>query len=612
MENLFPFILIVIISSYLTVIFNKKIEETLPFTNLSIIIVIYFFGLFNHLELGYYFVVSAAILCAGLLAFNYTKIDLHKIFTVGFIFFFIIFALAMFINKYTFANTWDEAAHWLLTVKNMYILDKLSTVPQSNILYRDYPPGSALFHYFWARNLKVFLENSSYISMMVLIGSFLCSTLKNYSFGDWKKLLLIYPILFFTPLTFYSYAYTGLFVEPLLGILFGYTLFIYFSQKLNIFTILTISLTFFVLVITKSTGIIFASLCIIIIVMDMLLIKKNYMWFRFKDNESLSMRLSSLFMLLVPFFANSTWKNNLAQNNIPKTFDLDIKKVWSDLVIHPQQLPSYKLDGIRHFLQSFFNFDASWSAELYINVFRVSYIAWILVFLILAYLVWHLYLKNKSILLLFAALMITNIIYTFSTLVLAMTSFSEGEISRMFAANRYSLAFFLAIYFIVISLLIEHGVNKKWGKQLSYIFIILFLLFNMNNLKLLNPTIRHNPSIDRENRRLLNTSLLSYMEDGNSLLEFYGGTDYLLLDACPIKITIVNEYYKDFDYFVDYHSGFDYVYFASLYSSVETEDWKTKFGYLFLDRDTIYDHALYKVVYDDEGVHLQFITKMND
>lgn len=52
MQSLIPIIIIIVYSTMLSIVFKKRIEQTIPISVVEIVLVIYLTGMFNNLKLG--------------------------------------------------------------------------------------------------------------------------------------------------------------------------------------------------------------------------------------------------------------------------------------------------------------------------------------------------------------------------------------------------------------------------------------------------------------------------------------------------------------------------------------------------------------------------------
>ena len=119
------FLLMINSSTFYSIIFNKKIEQTLFLTVFSYIVILFIFGIFNVLSVGYYL-----ILCLNAIAliFNIYKLiknrDLFKnILTPGLLFFTLTYLFILYISIGRQVSVGDEFSHWGTKVKNMYYLN---------------------------------------------------------------------------------------------------------------------------------------------------------------------------------------------------------------------------------------------------------------------------------------------------------------------------------------------------------------------------------------------------------------------------------------------------------------------------------------------------------
>src|SRR6266511_4436528 len=157
--------LILGLSLSIAVIFRRKIEECIPVVVLSISTILFLSGMLNSLLVGLYIIWALSLISLLYFIINYRKISLIDIATSGLLYFVGIFAISLLWHRYRVVKTWDELAQWALTVKNSFELDKFATVIESNAIYRDYPPASGLFHYFWMKVGNLFIDSRLYISM---------------------------------------------------------------------------------------------------------------------------------------------------------------------------------------------------------------------------------------------------------------------------------------------------------------------------------------------------------------------------------------------------------------------------------------------------------------
>lgn len=169
---------------------NKKIElqvEFIPIVTISMITVILFFGgLLNILLLTSYSILGLGIYLFLRSIILNNKKEILKLFdsfyTPGILIYIIATAYFIFILKDQRLIDYDNFSHWGLIVKSMIIEDSLPNFENIMIQFSSYPPGTALFIYFFCRIVGA-SEGLALIGQMVII---LSSILTLFSFSSYK------------------------------------------------------------------------------------------------------------------------------------------------------------------------------------------------------------------------------------------------------------------------------------------------------------------------------------------------------------------------------------------------------------------------------------------
>ena len=164
-----------------------------------------------------------------------------------------------------------------LFVKNIYLLDGLSGHPDAFVTFNDYPPAASLFEFLFTFFSHQFNEGSIYLGLYVLCFTLQIQLFVNVKWKNIYKIILNTLLILILPTVFMKEFYTIIYVDALLGILFAYILISYFFIEENKLGLLNIGLSFFILVLTKPSGLGLAGIAFLIIVADVLLnkYKKN-------------------------------------------------------------------------------------------------------------------------------------------------------------------------------------------------------------------------------------------------------------------------------------------------------------------------------------------------
>ena len=216
-------------------LYNKSIEETLSTSILSIVFFLYWFVVFDFLDLGLkILIISTSILTPICLFLKRSHIN--RLLSIGVLTYIaLVFIVAIMFKDY-FIYMWDDLSHWGLTAKDMYF--KNSIVKRD---YNDYPIGIRLFQYFILKIYGNYNEGVLLTYFYIIYFSFVVYPLKNISFRSinnclitllYSILALLLPMFFiifdnFSPFKIYRF----LMVDLLLGLTFGFAIYIVLLKK---------------------------------------------------------------------------------------------------------------------------------------------------------------------------------------------------------------------------------------------------------------------------------------------------------------------------------------------------------------------------------------------
>lgn len=322
------------------VIFNKRYEQVAPFSILLIIIILYVFYIFDLLKWGFWGIIILTFMSGFYVLFkyiknlNYRKKYFDNFFTPGFLIFILCSIVFYFITKNNYVMYFDELRLWAAYPKALFSFEKL-VISTNEIFTTTYYPGMPLFQYFVAKCGNHFIESELYFSYAVVGLSFLIPFTKNI---NWKSYYLIIPcflLLFIFPLIFANngydmlYYYRTLFIDPMIGLSFGYSL--YLSTKKLIdskFDYMLFCLSLSSVILFKVVGIVLATIVVGSFMFNQLfvhktikikLIRKNYKnWLLF------------IIPLIVIFLAFFSWQfcskiNSINLDPSSNTYGLSIK-----------------------------------------------------------------------------------------------------------------------------------------------------------------------------------------------------------------------------------------------------------------------------------------------
>ena len=234
MISIIVFPLVVMAGSiFAGVFFRRKFGETIPCSMMGIILLLYLCGGFGFLKAGVYVVLSAA---GALLVLSVGRLVREKRFG-GWIrgefgwesqFFLLIYAVLVILNSGRVAWYTDEISHWMDCVKAMSQIDDFAAnAVLSHSLFPSYPPGMALFQYFFQKlheildGTAVFCEWRPYVAFQLFAFALFFPCL-----GKLKYYKLAKPVLFgcamLVPLVMYpGFFFSSVLIDPMIGVMAG-------------------------------------------------------------------------------------------------------------------------------------------------------------------------------------------------------------------------------------------------------------------------------------------------------------------------------------------------------------------------------------------------------
>ena len=259
---------VLIIACTLSLVFKKRIENTLAPAMISVSLVIYLVGMFLPLSAGVYLVMALSI-CSLLYCIIFFVKDRASyeayIFTSGFAFFLfcVVFFALTGIGRGLYRSA--DLNTWGYLVKKMHYYDSLHIADGAG----SYPRATMLLNYFitktwigFSEGMMLFSQNLFTVSLLL---PFFCFVRKNNR--ALKNMILGISILLL-PLVVNDSTYASLFPDSLLGILFGYCIikaYELYVEKNN-FSCIELLLGLYSLCLTKRLGVSLAAIVVFIYV----------------------------------------------------------------------------------------------------------------------------------------------------------------------------------------------------------------------------------------------------------------------------------------------------------------------------------------------------------
>lgn len=349
---LMPFLILYVVllsgSTLCCTLFPCRFEDILPLTCITIVLILFPFGLFGWLSGGVYFIL---ILSAAAYLFSFFSLykkhgpkDFAKrLFTPAF-FLFALLSLALAIVNYgRMLLAWDDFSHWGDVVKVMTTMDVMSTAPCSNSLFKEYPPGMALFQYFLQKLILLFVpggcftEYPLFFSYQLFFFALLFPFFKKLNFKNILSYIVLL-LLFLCPLAFFKDMYSQLKIDPFLAAVFACALaFIFSCRKPRPLHYTSVFLYLSLLVLSKSSGLMLAVMASLAFILAQF------------SCSTLSGRRKLLYSggcILSVFLPYVLWEFSIRLNHAEKAFDLmnDVASAASG---------SYRMEAFKRYIMAF-------------------------------------------------------------------------------------------------------------------------------------------------------------------------------------------------------------------------------------------------------------------
>lgn len=309
--------------------FEQKFEMAIITAHCAIISVLFIFYVLNILNIGFYLVCSLfgiGVFCGiyKSIRFNKVKSTLKLVWRpAAMIYFMLLFFVYLTVRMNT-VNLIDELHLWGALPKILFIQNGRLQLENTMLLgFQDYIPGMSLWLFFLERLNGQFSEALLYFGYAALGGAMLlpmCERISDYK--KWYVVPIISIIMYLLPLTFYnsiyndwSIYYKSLHVDAILGLTLCYVTWILQKKPWkSLISMTQFSLGLTILVLIKSSGIVFA----IILTVSMLF------YLNFVEKMIFKKRL---FWIVLPFVAYVSWRVCLTIYGVEETVAYSIKEI---------------------------------------------------------------------------------------------------------------------------------------------------------------------------------------------------------------------------------------------------------------------------------------------
>jgi hypothetical protein len=274
----------------LSYLIRSSLLISMPTAVFGITAVLYTFGIFNLLLVGFWVVLAgialATLISVALLIKEKELLPhLKSLLSPGLAIFVSLALFSFLLTRGMQLSSWDEFSHWGTIVKATFLFDAVGPYNPVELGFRSYPPSLSLFEYFVTKLGGAWLEGNIFWAYQLIIWSLFTPFFAQLTWRRWGQLFVILPLVFVAPLAFFNSLNVTL-IDPLLGMLFGYALAItYVGNILQWRLALHVGLAIFMLTLAKDAGTFMAALVVVLYLVRLLAAKKinpdEWSWKRF-------------------------------------------------------------------------------------------------------------------------------------------------------------------------------------------------------------------------------------------------------------------------------------------------------------------------------------------
>ncbi len=264
--------LFIICFSILIVLNTKKdtISEIIPSVFLSVMVFLYPFYYVNRLHWGRIAIIVAFIALALISVYRLIRKRSISVKELGFIpvagYLFVLLVIIL-MTKDNYVWLWDSTRLWGAAPKALFYTESLQLGPNALVypFMQSYPPGMPLLVYFIESFNNSFSEWQIYLVYGAFVSSLMLPALKSitrktiYTLPVMCLFILIIPCIVTSNGDDYSFFYNSLFIDSVLGALFGYGIYIATQTDYrDLYSTYRLAIVLFALALLKDTGTLFA------------------------------------------------------------------------------------------------------------------------------------------------------------------------------------------------------------------------------------------------------------------------------------------------------------------------------------------------------------------
>ncbi len=477
---LLPYIVFVFGSAFWAKILKKKIVQVLPFYLMASALIVYIFGLFHQLWLGYYFVAIASVVSEILLLIWYMrKKKLSQLLKEQCDYSFWImsgtYLLVFVLNINRIPSWWDDYMHWAPFAEETYRIKDFYAYSPVITIHRDYPPIITVYRVFWTFLAGGFNDAYLYMANVFFIYSLLMAFLPKVSKKDVAKnsilsfiiliSFLVVPIIVQSETETFTHT---LYVDVLLALITAFSLAqTRQEKKFGISYLVKMSIAFSFLMLLKQISPFFIFFVITYAIVRIIVTQK----------EKLRKISILLFALILPCVLMLAWRSVVKAVGAESQFSvLELVSETKDLIFAGNSaLDQLKRDVINLYLDN-----SAYEKPL---VFGLRYIPLILVTIVGTIYCAKYKKNNKDEALCFLSVSLVFAVLYFIVLgLMYLTIFGIAEALLNESYSRYASTIWQAIAFCIFMISLSGTKFERLSDNPKLAFIPIFIIVAFSNL----------------------------------------------------------------------------------------------------------------------------------
>lgn len=258
-------------SLFMMVVTGRKWEETVAVSLFLEGIILYFFGLTEHLlwGVGVVYVLSLCAFLTAVYLYNKKELKLKSLLSPGLWIYLALFGVILITSNNDWLGMRDELRHWGIAVRDMFYYDSFAKHVGTTVILPRYLPFTTLIEYMFEFVNGVFSEDIlfvAYQTMLLSVSVIVCRLLQK---KEKRKLFLpVMVTLICIPILFFNNISSSIMVDSLMAVIVAYALICYYSEKMSWFNRIRIASALCTLALIKEIGLALAGVVALIIFGD--------------------------------------------------------------------------------------------------------------------------------------------------------------------------------------------------------------------------------------------------------------------------------------------------------------------------------------------------------